>query len=118
MNKKKFFKRNAVTNNDCCHYCGSKENLTVDHKKALVMGGTNELSNMLIACEWCNATKSNADYDVFVSFLKFLEEEGVLQDRIYGRRLGRYVKMFNKKNNLLLHPPTPYAAFKSLSTAS
>jgi hypothetical protein len=40
-----------------CVYCGIKENLTIDHKKPVALGGTDEFSNLQILCKSCNSKK-------------------------------------------------------------
>jgi hypothetical protein len=44
---------------NACIYCGSKENITVDHLIPLSRGGDHSLSNMIPACFSCNASKNN-----------------------------------------------------------
>lgn len=42
-----------------CSYCGSTEGpLHVDHIVPLIQGGTNDLSNLTVACRECNCGKS------------------------------------------------------------
>jgi hypothetical protein len=41
-----------------CVYCGSSENLCLDHMKPLIRGGTNEILNLATACKACNSGKS------------------------------------------------------------
>lgn len=42
---------------DCCAYCGSTEDLTIDHRIPISRGGTNWPSNLVPACRKCNKTK-------------------------------------------------------------
>jgi len=42
-----------------CVYCGSTDNMSVDHKMPLSRGGTNHLSNLVPACRSCNSSKHN-----------------------------------------------------------
>jgi len=44
-----------------CAYCGSKENLTYDHIIPLSRGGPDILSNVVLACSKCNASKKDKD---------------------------------------------------------
>jgi len=37
-----------------CSNCQSKKNLTINHKKPLSQGGTNEAENLEILCETCH----------------------------------------------------------------
>lgn len=39
-----------------CHYCGQEAN-TVDHLIPISKGGTDEATNMVAACNKCNASK-------------------------------------------------------------
>jgi len=40
-----------------CAYCGSTENLTIDHIVALADGGSHSLDNLTVACMSCNCSK-------------------------------------------------------------
>ena len=40
-----------------CKWCGTSENITVDHVIPPCKGGTNNLSNLQILCEKCNNIK-------------------------------------------------------------
>lgn len=42
-----------------CKYCHATENLTVDHKIPLVLGGKDKKSNWQCLCMRCNVMKSN-----------------------------------------------------------
>lgn len=48
---------------ELCAYCGNpnKFGLTVDHFLPLSLGGTNAISNILLACYSCNSSKRNDD---------------------------------------------------------
>lgn len=41
----------------CCAYCGSSENMTIDHVVPLSRGGTHSIGNLLPACGFCNFSK-------------------------------------------------------------
>jgi len=45
-----------------CKFCGSTENLEIDHIKPLSRGGSNDLVNLQILCKPCNRKKW-AHYD-------------------------------------------------------
>ena len=40
-----------------CSFCGSQEDLTLDHYVALSLGGTHDESNLVTACRSCNSRK-------------------------------------------------------------
>jgi 5-methylcytosine-specific restriction endonuclease McrA len=44
-------------------YCGSKEDLSVDHIISLIKGGPDITSNKILCCKICNASK--LDKDIF-----------------------------------------------------
>jgi len=51
--RKMIFKRDG----NCCKYCGSKENLSIDHIKPVLVGGSNDISNLQTLCKSCNSRK-------------------------------------------------------------
>lgn len=42
-----------------CAYCGSEENLTLDHITPRSKGGSDRLTNILCACKECNNSKNH-----------------------------------------------------------
>lgn len=42
-----------------CAYCGSEENLTLDHITPRSKGGSDRLTNVLCACQKCNKSKAH-----------------------------------------------------------
>jgi hypothetical protein len=42
-----------------CAYCGSKENLTLDHIIPKINGGRDKITNVLCACHSCNQSKGH-----------------------------------------------------------
>lgn len=44
-----------------CVYCDSMENLTVDHKLAQALGGTDECVNLQVLCRPCNRQKATEE---------------------------------------------------------
>jgi len=42
-----------------CVYCGSVEDLTLDHIKPQSLGGTHDISNLVVACRTCNSSKND-----------------------------------------------------------
>jgi 5-methylcytosine-specific restriction endonuclease McrA len=55
LNKKNVHKRDG----NKCVYCGSKENLTLDHIIPKSRGGTHTWDNLVTACMKCNNKKDN-----------------------------------------------------------
>jgi 5-methylcytosine-specific restriction endonuclease McrA len=49
-----------------CVYCGSSENLTVDHIRPKSKGGTDTADNLVTACRPCNQAKGSMHVDVFM----------------------------------------------------
>ncbi len=45
--------------NNQCAYCGSEENLTLDHITPRSKGGRDRLTNILCACKECNKSKGH-----------------------------------------------------------
>ena len=63
-----------------CHYCGAElgfqiwyssnsgvQALSVDHLFPVSKGGTDELSNFVLACHTCNSTKQNRTYEWMIA---------------------------------------------------
>ena len=42
-----------------CVYCGSKEDLTLDHVVSLASGGPHSEGNLVVACRRCNSSKQD-----------------------------------------------------------
>lgn len=45
-----------------CAYCGSDNNLTLDHVRPKVRGGRDETHNLVPACRACNQAKGSAHW--------------------------------------------------------
>ena len=58
ITRKRIFHRDKV-----CRWCGSDLDLTIDHIKPVVLGGTNEIENLQVLCRGCNSRKG-ADYQI------------------------------------------------------
>lgn len=59
LNRRNIFKRDGHT----CVYCGSKNDLTVDHIVPKSRGGGNSWENLVTACRPCNNTKDDRTPD-------------------------------------------------------
>jgi len=44
-----------------CVYCGSKDNLSIDHIIPLIRGGPDSMSNKVLSCKKCNSSKRDRD---------------------------------------------------------
>lgn len=61
--KKRIYERDGYK----CKYCGSTNNLTIDHIIPLAKGGTNEPDNLRVMCRTCNCRKGRGyeqDYSI------------------------------------------------------
>jgi hypothetical protein len=66
----------ALQGGEFCLLCGSRDRPQVDHIVAVNLGGPkDDISNLQLLCEKCNAAKSNiADYDIRIA-LRVLDKE-------------------------------------------
>lgn len=74
------FKRDSFT----CQYCGRKAPdviLHVDHITPVSKGGTNDLMNLVTACQECNSGKSNVELDDNSAVVKRQKQAEELQAR-------------------------------------
>ncbi len=58
-----------------CAYCGSTEDLTLDHIVPRSRGGSNHSTNILCACKKCNADKAYGDWITWYIQQPFFTEE-------------------------------------------
>jgi 5-methylcytosine-specific restriction endonuclease McrA len=42
-----------------CFYCGSFNNIQLDHVMPIAKGGTHSIGNLVAACSWCNQSKKD-----------------------------------------------------------
>lgn len=84
-----------------CAYCGSEENLTLDHIVPRSKGGSDRVTNILCACKECNNTKGHqAWYDWYMNQSFFTTE-----------RLGDIIEWQKQrvKNAYEVYYPTKYS---------
>lgn len=62
-----------------CQYCGSHEDLEIDHIIPLSKGGNNEDSNLITACHKCNNLKGDKDIK---EFFKMIERDNKKLERV------------------------------------
>jgi 5-methylcytosine-specific restriction endonuclease McrA len=48
-----------LANSPRCEYCGSRDNLTMDHVIPLCRGGAHDILNIVPACHSCNSKKGS-----------------------------------------------------------
>lgn len=61
--------------NNACAYCGSEENLTLDHITPRSKGGSDRATNIVCACKECNKSKGHqAWYDWYMKQSFFTTE--------------------------------------------
>ena len=59
LSRHNIFKRDGNT----CQYCGSKNNLTIDHVIPRSKGGKSTWTNLVTACQSCNSKKGDYSLD-------------------------------------------------------
>ena len=80
-----------------CAYCGSEENLTLDHITPRTKGGSDRVINVLCACHSCNHSKGNQMWSDWYLQQTFFTTE----------RLGDIIKWQNQitENELVVYRP-------------
>lgn len=58
-----------------CAYCGSEENLTLDHIIPQSKGGNNHTPNVLCACERCNRSKAHFNWEDWYFRQEFFDKK-------------------------------------------
>lgn len=62
-----------------CAYCGSKDNLTLDHIVAVSKGGYNFIFNIVPACATCNSSKQATDVVQWYSSKTFYSNDKLIK---------------------------------------
>jgi predicted restriction endonuclease len=80
-----------------CAYCGSEENLTLDHITPRTKGGSDRVINVLCACHSCNHSKGHQMWSDWYLQQTFFTTE----------RLGDIIKWQNQitENELVVYRP-------------
>ena len=74
-----------------CVYCGSKENLCVDHAYPILLGGTDDYDNLVTACKKCNSGKAGRTPE---------QAEFTFQNKDAEKRYKSYVTVTCYRNKL------------------
>ncbi len=82
----------------CC-YCGSKENISIDHLIPKHNGGPDSADNMVFACKHCNSSKGSSDLIVW-----YANKRKEFPPILLLRRYLKLAIMITKDRNLLDHP--------------
>ncbi len=72
-----------------CVYCGTMEELTVDHKHPRSLGGSDEPRNLQWLCKRCNRIKSSIPHKVLLNIFVIYENEFKKNPRFMKRILKR-----------------------------
>ncbi len=78
-----------------CSYCGSTENLALDHIFAKKLGGTDVGDNLIYACRSCNSSKGKKDMMEWMGYKKSFPPLMIL------RRYLKLVVIYCLENNLM-----------------
>ena len=89
---------------ESCCYCGSKDNIQMDHLIPQIKGGQDGADNLVWACRSCDSSKR--DRDVIV----WLESKGWKPSILLLRRYLKLVARYCEQNRLLDLPLTEVAA--------
>jgi len=58
-----------------CAYCGSEDNLTLDHITPRSKGGTDRITNLVCACKECNTDKGHQKWNEWYLAQEFFTTE-------------------------------------------
>jgi hypothetical protein len=60
--------KEKMKSDTCCCFCGSTENLSIDHLVPRKKGGIDEGDNLILACRSCNSSKGKKDLMEWYNF--------------------------------------------------
>ncbi len=87
--------RLKMTMPQCCVYCGSKKNLSLDHLISRKAGGVDYPENIVWACRSCNSSKSDSD------LMDWMLSKGRFPSILVFRRYLKLVFSYCMNNNIL-----------------
>ena len=89
-------KMQMSSTDNCCEYCGLKENLSWDHLIPTSKGGDDSAENQVLACRSCNSSKGAKGLYAWYGIKR--------KDELPRLVAGKYLKMLyelHEKNNTL-----------------
>jgi len=87
-----------------CAYCGSKEELTIDHIIPQTRGGNNHITNVLCCCKKCNGSKSHYEWNDWYNRQEFFSQarrQKIEEWITAGQRDTNRVPYGKRKNNAI-----------------
>lgn len=79
----------------CCVYCGTTKNLTIDHLLPTKKGGEDIPENYVWACSSCNSSKGARDV------ITWLQSKGRYPSIVVFRRYVKLVLLYAQKHNFM-----------------
>ena len=87
--------RLKMTLPQACCYCGSRENLTLDHLIPRIKGGPDEADNLVWACRTCNSSKQGRD------LLEWMQSRSAFPSILLLRRYLKIVTRYCQQQGCL-----------------
>jgi hypothetical protein len=103
-----------------CQYCGSKEDLEIDHIIPLSKGGNNEPDNLITSCHKCNALKGDKTLEEFITNnkynIKFLDRVSKILDTLKEKEKEQeqYKEKEKEKEIILTEEQTLYGEYNNV----
>jgi len=84
-----------------CAYCGSEENLTLDHITPRSKGGSERVTNILCACHSCNQSKGHQMWSDWFLSQDFFDKEKLSKIIEWQKQIGdnEYCVYRPRRNN-------------------
>jgi hypothetical protein len=100
MHIRSFFDDEKVklSNGARCVYCGSTDNLSVDHIFAKAKGGSDSSDNLVCCCKTCNSSKRDED------LMEWYASKGEFPSLLLLRRYLKLVFQFCETNGIMDSP--------------
>lgn len=97
MNIRSFYydEKEKIGTGQRCNYCGSGDNLSLDHIFPIKYGGRDNPENLVLACRTCNSSKGKKD------LMEWMHENNEFLPILIIRRYLKLVYEYSKENNLL-----------------